>query len=53
MFIEYFTLTMIGLSILTSVGGAAFLAYNKVSGWGWFLFIAVILASGLNIHIGG
>lgn len=52
MFMEYFTLTMITLSILMCIGGAAFLAYNKVSGWGWFLFIALLLSTGLKIHIG-
>ena len=52
MFLEYLTITMIGLSIMLCVGGSIFLAYNNVSGWGWFLFIALLLSTGLKVHIG-
>ena len=50
---EYFVMTMIALSVMMCIGGAAFLAYHKVSGWGWFLFIAFLLSTGFKIHIGG
>lgn len=32
-------------AFITCIGLAAMLAYNNVSGWGWFLFLAFIAAA--------
>lgn len=48
---EYIMLVLVAFSIILSIVVAGHLCYNNKSGWGWFLFIAFILASGLKIHI--
>lgn len=50
---DYFVMTMILIAVLMCIGGAVFLAYNKVSGWGWFLFIAFLISTGFKVNIGG
>jgi len=34
-----------GLACMACVGVAGWLAYSKLEGWGWFLFVAVILGA--------
>jgi hypothetical protein len=51
--IDYFALAGILIAVLMCVGGAVFLAYHKVSGWGWFLFLAFLISTGFKINIGG
>lgn len=44
------TLFLVILMPITSIIVAGILAYKKIEGWGWFLLIALVLASGLKIH---
>lgn len=32
------------IAAAVAIGGAAFLAYSGTDGWGWFLFVAVLIA---------
>lgn len=34
---------LIAIAISISIALGAILAYNNISGWGWFLFIALIM----------
>lgn len=38
-------------TVVAAIAGAVFLAYNDRPGWGWLIFIAIILATA-TIHIG-
>jgi len=42
-------LLMLGTAIFACVGIAGAMAYDNKSGWGWFLFIAVLILSGIKI----
>lgn len=42
---EVFLLLTANISSLAAIIGATILAYNRLSGWGWFLFIAVLVHS--------
>ncbi len=33
-----------GLSVCLAVAGAAYLAYHQREGWGWFIFMAIVLS---------
>lgn len=46
--VDIFITIVMGLSLIISIVSAAFLVYKDVDGWGWFLFIAFIIAT--NIH---
>ena len=35
--------------VIASVVGATLLALNGIAGWGWFLFIALLLAGSVSI----
>lgn len=37
-------------AMIFSIAIAGILAYNKIQGWGWFLFIAFIIATGIKVH---
>jgi hypothetical protein len=36
------------LAIVAVAAFAGFLAYNDKDGWGWFLFVAVLMAGGVS-----
>lgn len=38
-------LVMRAFCFIAAVAGAAYLAYNDKAGWGWMIFLAVIVAS--------
>lgn len=50
---DYFMLGLVGASILSCVSIAGLMAYKGIEGWGWFLFVAVLLTSGFKIHVTG
>lgn len=41
----FFALVFKMISICVAIGGAVFLAYHGKEGWGWLIFLAVILGS--------
>ena len=43
---------LLAIAISISIAFSGFLAYNKVSGWGWFLFIALMLGFVLADMVG-
>lgn len=45
---EVFILFFANLVAITSVGGAIYLAALGITGWGWFLFVAVLTVSGFK-----
>lgn len=44
-------LIVIALIIISVLAFNAFLIYHGVAGWGWFLFVSVIILGGLNIKV--
>ena len=41
----FFALLFKMISICMAIGGAVFLAYHGKEGWGWLIFLAVVLGS--------
>lgn len=39
----FMTMLAVNFTSLACVAVAGYLAVNKIDGWGWFLFVAVIL----------
>lgn len=48
-FLINFLIAVLGSSIVLSIAIAGVLAYNDMQGWGWFLFIAFMLASSIKV----
>lgn len=40
---------MVKLPTIFAICAAAWLAYNNKEGWGWFLFVAVLVTSSVKI----
>lgn len=38
---------MLSIGLITSSAAAVFLMYHNIEGWGYFIFIAIILALGI------
>jgi hypothetical protein len=48
---KYFISLIIGVSGLVSVTAGAWLCYKNITGWGWFLFVGVLLLGALCDNI--
>lgn len=44
-------IAMFLLSLVGSFGIVGFLMYKEVSGWGWFLFVIVLLFGSISIKV--
>lgn len=40
---------VVKLPTIFAIGAAAWLAFNNKEGWGWFLFVAVLITSSVKI----
>jgi len=43
--VVFFSVALRGLSVLAAIGGAVYLAHQGKDGWGWLIFLSVILGS--------
>lgn len=48
---DYFVLTAMVTAVLSCIGISGFLCYKGIEGWGWFLFIALMLSTGFKVVI--
>jgi len=46
--VRLFILCLVPISVM---GMAAFLIYQQASGWGWFLFVAVLIVGSMKISV--
>ena len=39
----FFSVLLRGICLLAAIGGAVYLAYHGKDGWGWLIFLAMVL----------
>lgn len=48
---EFLIVMLYAVIAVSLFGMAAFLIYNQVSGWGWFLFVVIIYVGSLKWNV--
>lgn len=46
---DFFIVALMKLPTLAAIAAATWLAFNGKEGWGWFLFVAVLVSTSVKI----